>query len=276
MNANKSYQVLPFPTARKMVVEAGNLGVRRHIIHGFLEMDVTRARELIRRHKLITGESLSFTGYIVACLARAIEKNPSVQAYRNWRNQLILFEDVDVVTVIETEVGGVALPHIIRGANRRTFQEIHQEIRAVQANSAESAQKGIINLGSRAPAFLRRLFFWTIRRNPHWFQSFAGTAVVSSIGMFAQGGGWGVGFLPMHTLGLLIGGVAVKPGVVNGSIEIREVLDLTISFDHDIVDGAPAARFVKTLRDLIESAAIIDEEPIPILSESKSEVLLCE
>jgi pyruvate/2-oxoglutarate dehydrogenase complex dihydrolipoamide acyltransferase (E2) component len=72
------------------------------------------------------------------------------------------------------------------------------------------------------------------------------------VGMFGQGSGWGVGFLPLHTLGLTVGGLTEKPGVVAGQIAIREYLDLTISFDHDIVDGAPAARFAQKLKGLIE------------------------
>ena len=103
------------------------------------------------------------------------------------------------------------------------------------------------------PAVIRDLFYWVIRKNPPWFKEYAGTVVVTSVGMFGQGGGWGLGFLPMHTLGLTIGGIAEKPGVREGHIEIREYLNLTISFDHDIVDGAPAARFAQRLKELIES-----------------------
>ena len=90
-------------------------------------------------------------------------------------------------------------------------------------------------------------------QNPHWMKNFGGTVVITSVGMFARGGGWGIGFLPMHTLGLTLGGIAEKPGVVDGRIEIREYLDLTISVDHDIVDGAPMARFARELVSLIES-----------------------
>ena len=39
----------------------------------------------------------------------------------------------------------------------------------------------------------------------------------------------------------------------NGRIAIREYLSMTISFDHDIIDGAPAARFTQRLKELIES-----------------------
>jgi pyruvate/2-oxoglutarate dehydrogenase complex dihydrolipoamide acyltransferase (E2) component len=41
--------------------------------------------------------------------------------------------------------------------------------------------------------------------------------------------------------------------VLDGRITIRAYLCLTLSFDHDVIDGAPAARFVSRLRELIES-----------------------
>ena len=50
-----------------------------------------------------------------------------------------------------------------------------------------------------------------------------------------------------------MGGIALKPAVVGDQILPREILHLTIGFDHDVVDGAPAARFVRRLTELIES-----------------------
>ena len=58
---------------------------------------------------------------------------------------------------------------------------------------------------------------------------------------------------PPTTLMMTVGGISEKPGVVDGHIAIRDYLSLTISFDHDIIDGAPAARFTQRLKDLIES-----------------------
>jgi len=55
------------------------------------------------------------------------------------------------------------------------------------------------------------------------------------------------------TLTVTLGGIAEKPGVVDGRIEIREYLCMTISVDHDIIDSAPAARFTQRLKELIES-----------------------
>jgi pyruvate/2-oxoglutarate dehydrogenase complex dihydrolipoamide acyltransferase (E2) component len=252
-NKSNSYQVVPFPAARHVIVDAGRLASRRHIIHGLLELDVTRPREIMREHKAQTGESLSFTAFIVACLAQAIAANLAVQAYRTWRNQLVLFDDVDVATPIEVQTGTVAVPHVIRTANQKTFRQIHDEIRAIQAQPTDSAQTGgLVDLAPRVPALMRDVFYWALRQNPHWSKAIQGTVIVTAVGMFGRGSGWGIGFLPYHTLGLTLGGIGSKPGALNGRIEIREYLQLTISIDHDIVDGAPAARFAQQLKERIE------------------------
>ncbi|MEW5873084.1 MAG: 2-oxo acid dehydrogenase subunit E2 [Chloroflexota bacterium] len=254
------YQILPFPSDRNVIVDAGYLGIQRHVIYGLLEIDVTQARQLIRAAAEETGERLSFTAFLVASLARAIAANPRVQAYRDWRGRLVVFQDVDVVTLIESKAGAVAIPHILRAANRRGVHEISAEIRAVQSGSKKSAQSGgLVALASRVPRFVRMLFYWAMRKNPHWFKGMQGTTILTSVGMFGKGSGWGLTFLPYHNLGLTVGGIAQKPGVHNGEIAIREYLNLTIAFDHDFVDGAPAARFARSLIDLIESAAVLSE-----------------
>jgi pyruvate/2-oxoglutarate dehydrogenase complex dihydrolipoamide acyltransferase (E2) component len=251
-----NYIVEKFPAARQLIVEAGRMGSRRPLIHGLLEIDVTQARTVLRDHKARTGESLSFTAFIVKCLAQAIEHDRRVQAYRNWCNRLIIFDDVDVVTLIEAEHGGVAIPHIIRAANAKSFRAIHAEIRAVQTQPARSEQRSspLMRLAPHVPSFFRRVFYWLLLKSPQRLKRYSGTCLVTAVGMFGQGSGWGFGFLPMHTLGLTVGGIASKPGVIEGRIEVREYLDLTITFDHDIVDGAPAARFAQRLKELLESS----------------------
>jgi chloramphenicol O-acetyltransferase len=71
------------------------------MIHRLIEADVTLPRQVIREHKAEAGETLSFTGFIIYCLARAIGANKHLQAYRDWRNRLVTFDDVDVTTMIE-------------------------------------------------------------------------------------------------------------------------------------------------------------------------------
>jgi pyruvate/2-oxoglutarate dehydrogenase complex dihydrolipoamide acyltransferase (E2) component len=251
------YDILPFPSDRKVILDAGRLASRRHIVHGLLEVDVTTARALLRGAKA-RGEDLSFTAFLVACFARAIAGAPAVQAYRDWRGRLVVFRDVDVATPVEAVAGATAIPHIVRSASCRTVAEISAEIRLIQARPESSAQKGgLAALGARAPWLARQAFYWAIRRNPHWFKRVADTAIVTSVGMFGRGSGWGIGFLPLHTLGLTVGGISEQPRVLASQIVSREALNLTLSFDHDIVDGAPAARFANTLQELIESAAVL-------------------
>lgn len=76
--------------------------------------------------------------------------------------------------------------------------------------------------------------------------------------MFAAGGGWGVPLTPT-TLMVTVGGIARRPVVVGDDVETREYLSLTVTVDHDIVDGAPAARYAARLCELIEQAAGLAE-----------------
>jgi pyruvate/2-oxoglutarate dehydrogenase complex dihydrolipoamide acyltransferase (E2) component len=71
--------------------------------------------------------------------------------------------------------------------------------------------------------------------------------------MFGKGAGWGIPPATPPSLWITVGGISEKPGVLDGQIAIREYLSLTISFDHNIIDGAPAARFTKRFKELIEN-----------------------
>lgn len=259
----ESFEVRPFPRARHDIVDALEVGVRRHMVHALLELDVTDARRRVRAHEVGPGERLSFTAFLVASLARAIDADRRLHACRDWRGRLVLFDEVDVVTLIEAEVDGVAIPHVLRAANRRSVLELHEEIRGVQARPATSAQRSgaLARLSAFTPGVLRRLFLRALRRSPRWLKRTAGTTLVTSVGMFGMGAGWAVGIVPLHTLCLTVGGVTVKPGIVDGRVEPRELLAVTASIDHDIVDGAPAARFARRLREIVEGAEVLREGP---------------
>ena len=255
----REFDLSRFPPEREIVVDAGYLASGRHIIYALLEVDVSAARLAIDEFSNATGKKISFTAFIVSSFARAVESNPQVHRFLDWRRRLVTFHDVDVVTMIEPKVGAVAIPHIIRAANRKTVLQISDEIRAVQADPGSSGQAGsLTSIAPKLPRFVRLLFFRILKLDPTRFKQVAGTVVVTSVGMFGKGGGWGIGFLPTHNLGITVGGISQKPGVRDGEILIRDVLNLTISFDHDIIDGAPAARFSNALAEIIESGAVLE------------------
>jgi 2-oxoacid dehydrogenase/acyltransferase catalytic subunit len=59
--------------------------------------------------------------------------------------------------------------------------------------------------------------------------------------MFADGAGLGITPLTLMSLEVIVGGMSQRPRVINGQVTTRDVLDLTLAIDHNVVDGAPAA-----------------------------------
>jgi pyruvate/2-oxoglutarate dehydrogenase complex dihydrolipoamide acyltransferase (E2) component len=253
---HNDYELVPFPKIRRGLAIMYPSVKCKPMVHGLMEVDVTEVRRYLREHKVKTGEPLSFTAYIITCLAQAIDENKFLHAYRKGRKRLVLFGNVDVATAIERDMSGQKQPivYISRGANKQTFLEIHHEIRAAQVEQAKKAWegwgdfKGFLFL----PIAFFRFFWWMRRTYPQVQKKYGGTVGISAVGMFGKGGGWGIP-INDHTIDLTLGGIAEKPGVVDGQIAIREYLSMTLSFNHDLIDGAPAARFATRLKDPIES-----------------------
>jgi len=261
-DSREEYTIETIPKMRRFALDAGYLGRRRHIVHGLIEVDVTEARKHIKEYETKTGEKLSFTAFVIFCLSKAIEKNPHMHAYRNWRNQLVIFEDVNINSMVEIERDGkkIPIPHIFKAENRKSYVDIHNEIRSTQKNPRQTVESNFMEWFLVLPAFIRRMFYWVVMRIPHLLRNYSSSVMVTAVGMFGQGGGWGI-TMPNFTLTVTVGGIAKKPGVVEDRIEIREYLDMTISIDHDVVDGAPMVRFVNHFRELIESGYGLIEAP---------------
>ncbi len=247
------HTVQPYPRTRLLMVDGGRMGRQKHTIHGLVEFDITQAREKIRRYRAQTGEALSFSTFFLACLGKAIDQDKQMHAYRNWHNQLIIYDEVDVNMLFEVEVDGqkTIRPHILRGVNHKSLSQLQEEIRIFQNEHQSSQESKFIDWFVRLPGFIRRLFLWTLFKNPKFIKDYYGTVLVSSVGMVGAGSGWGIP-VPNHSLQLTLGGMGEKPGVNQHRIEVREYLSVTVSFDHDVIDGAPAARFTQRLKKMIE------------------------
>lgn len=263
------YQIVTFPPERRFIANLLSLTwANKHCMYGLLEVDVTAAKRFIEEHHARSGERLSFTGYLVLCLARAVAENKSLQAYRKGRKQLVVFDDVSVGIMVERKLGAqhVLMGEVIRAANHKTYREIHQQIRAAQSSqpvqggrAAALFQSALLlpwPLSSLAGMMLRTV----LRHDPTLGVAIAGTVGISAVGMFGEGqGGWGIA-PTMHPLDLVVGSTAWKPVIIDGRIEPRELLNLTLVFDHDVIDGAPAARFARRLVELIEGGYGLGEE----------------
>ncbi len=250
----EKYKVVPFPKARQPIIDALRQAKNRSVIHALVEVDITDARKWVREYRRKAGEPLSFTAFLVFCLARSIDENQVVHAYRKG-GKLIIFDEVDVAVQIERDImeeGKIPIyPHVIKASNRKTLKEIHYEITtAKEEDSARIARW--TNRYWYLPGFVRSLLWRMWLGSPYWRKRLTGTVGLSAVGMFGRGAGWGIP-ISTYTLSITTGGVSEKPGVFKGQIEVREYLSITASFDHDIVDGAPAARFIQKFKELIES-----------------------
>ncbi len=247
------YQLVPYPKLRRTMAVAERSFQHKPMIHGLIEVDVTRAREFLREHKAKTGESLSFTAFIIACVGKAVDEHKAVQAYRKGRKHLVVFDDVDVATTIERDMAGQKVPliSVIRAANHKTFREIHREIRADQVQDVAKVFAGFKAFELLPTVLSTKFLWWLLRRYPQLHKQVGGTVMLTAVGMYGKGSGWGIP-VTEPTLSITLGGISEKPGIVDGQITIREYLCMTLSFDHSIVDGAPAARFTERLKELIE------------------------
>jgi hypothetical protein len=257
----RSYRVVDLAAERRAWLNILDLPGPKHCMYGLLEVDVTVARQFIAEHKARTGESLSFTGYLTFCLAHAVDEDKAVQAYLKGHKQLVIFDDVDVGLMVERKVGEkrALMGYVIRSANHKTYSEIHHEIRLVQSEPVPPGRgmptwfRSAMLLPWPLSGLFKTLLSIVVRRDPTIPVSMAGTVGVTAVGMFGKGhSGWGL-YTTAHSLELVVGSTSWKPAVVDGRVEPREILCLTVAFDHDIVDGAPAARFVRRLVELIES-----------------------
>lgn len=177
----ESYEVRPFPKIRRAYVDVLREGRRRHIIHGLVEVDVGKARELIAAQQ---KDRVSFTGFITACVARAVDEDRMLHAHRWGRSKLVLFDDVDVNMQLEQvrpDGTGIVQSRIIRAANRKTVREITAEIRQAQQVSEVDRRRyrGTMWLVS-LPRVVRGLVWRLMMARPWWTKRFGGAQLLGA------------------------------------------------------------------------------------------------
>lgn len=248
-------QVAPFPSSRRAVTAAVRAGRRIVPMHGLLDVDVTDARRLLARH----DPPLSMTAFVVAAVARAVAAHPEVHAYRDWRGRLVQHRHVDVQTLVEvpTRQGPFGLVHVVRDADIRDVGAVSAELRAIKAEPFASSSGRLLErlapLAGRVPGVFPALY--AVMSRSVRAHELAGTVQVTAVGRFAGGGGFALAPPTLASTLIVVGGSGRRPRVVDGEIMARDVLDLTVTVDHNVVDGAPATRFGADLRRRMEHPA---------------------
>jgi pyruvate/2-oxoglutarate dehydrogenase complex dihydrolipoamide acyltransferase (E2) component len=253
-------RVEPLPLRRRATVDYMRVAGGRSDVFGLVEADVTDSRRRLREHREDSGEDLSFTAFLSTCLAATVREFPSTNAYRDWRGRVHTFADVDVNVLVETdtEAGAVGVPTVIRAVDDRSVRSVHDAIRRAQDAEAPQELSWVVRLALRLPGVLRRAVWRLPQWLPRRWTALAGTVAVTSVGMFGERGGWAISPTG-YTLQVAVGGIAEKPGYVDGDLEPRELLALTLTVDHDLVDGAEAARFADRFVSRLEDGYGLDD-----------------
>jgi pyruvate/2-oxoglutarate dehydrogenase complex dihydrolipoamide acyltransferase (E2) component len=236
-----------------MVAASAAVTARKNTIHSLAQVDITEPRRLLKAHFEKTGEKLSFTAYIVYCLAQVIKEHPQLNSFIR-RNRLVTLDDVTISVLVEREFEGEKIPEpvSIRAAQDLTLRRISDRVRTAQKDNSGSIGR-ISGMGwiRFIPGFLLKTFVRLSDRNIKLAKRY-GKVAVTAVGMFSREPVW---FIPhgSGTVLITVGSIEHRKVFINDTHETREFLCLTASFDHDIVDGAPAARFMNQFLETLKT-----------------------
>jgi len=266
------YRTLVFPRTRIATLDALEQGRKKHHIKALLELDVTNSRAAIKHYRSRTGDKLSFTAWLLKTISRTIEDFQATHAYLLSKRKVMIFDDIDISITVERVYDGqpVPLPYVVRKSDQKTFVDIHDEIQRVKTQ--EISHEDIV-LGERKnrwaadlyyflPGFLRRAVWRFILGHPRIANKNMGSVMLTSIGMMGRVNGWFI-HTSIHPISFGVGSVVPKPWVVDGAVVIREILNMTVLIDHDVMDGAPMARFIARLSKNIGSALGLEDDATP-------------
>lgn len=252
------YKTITFPKSRLATVDVGRYAANMHAMLGLVEVDVTQARRVLRRMRR-DGSGVSFTAWFMKTVADCVAKNPEAHAVRLRGRRLLIFDDVDIAIPVEKTVDGAVapLPVLIKGANVKTLQQIDRELTDAMRVPVSTENEYILSehgfagivlrlyyaLPQRVRVAIWRLYFGNAFRS----RRHTGTVTVTTVNGVGRTPGWVLPTRSIHGLTFALGTISAKPWVHDGHVVPREILNLTVLFDHDVIDGAPARRFILDL-----------------------------
>jgi len=194
------------------------------------EVDATELVHL--REQLVedlTDEDVrpTYTDLLISLVARCLRRHPALNARRDGAN-IIVDEQVHIATAVDTERG--LLAPVIRDADRKELLELTRE-RAELVRRATD--------GNTTPE-----------------QLIGGTFTVTNLGAVGIDAFTPIINLPQVAI-LGVGRIRPAPAIHEGELCIRNLMHLSLTFDHCVVDGAPAAHFLQDLAELIEEPSLI-------------------
>lgn len=248
------FKIKKFPKSRLATIDVTEIGKNKHHIVGLIEIDVTNCREKIKKYK-IEKAKISFTAWLMKAISITIKEYEDVASYLKGKRNNIIFNDIDISIIIEKILDGhkIPIPLIVHKVNEKSIESISLEIEDAKNKPLTQVDIVLQKKSSKLemiyyylPGILRKLFWNYLLKTPNFAFKKMGNVAFTSIGMMGNINGW---FIPIsiHPICFGIGSIVKKPIVIDDEIQIREMLCLSILFDHDVIDGANMARFIRDL-----------------------------
>ncbi len=220
-------KIEPLTSMRKAIAEAMVMS-KSKAPHYYLTIEVDMSEAVKLREKLIpkiekeAGVKLSFSHLLIKAVASSLRE--FLQINSTWTDTGIRrFDEINIGIAVGLEEG-LIVP-VLRNADKLNLSDIARNSDDLVARAKERKLKADEYSG--------------------------GTFTISNLGMFGV-----ENFIPVINppeSGILgVGAIMKKPAVVNGKVEVRAIMKLTLSADHRVVDGTVAAQFLQRIKELLE------------------------
>lgn len=200
------------------------------IPHIYVRQEIDAASLFEAREQLKNGNlKVSFNDFVVRACALALREHPNSNSGFDSANQsIVLFKTIDISIAVSVE-GGLITP-IIRHADYKNLGEIAVEVKELAARARAGKLK------------------------PEEYKG--GSFTISNMGMFGVTDFCAIINPPQSAI-LAVGGIDDVPRVKNNMVVAGKRMNLVLSADHRVIDGAEAAKFIKTVQKFLENPALL-------------------
>ncbi|MBX2874843.1 MAG: pyruvate dehydrogenase complex dihydrolipoamide acetyltransferase [Saprospiraceae bacterium] len=218
-----NYEDTPVSQMRKTI--ARRLGESKFTApHFYLTIDINmdKAVQLRKRLKEVSPAKVSFNDLVIKAAAAALREHPAINS--SWLGDAIrTHQDIHIGVAVAVP-DGLLVP-VIRYANMKTLSQINSEVRHLAGKAKDKKLQ---------PAEMQ-----------------GNTFTISNLGMFGIEEFTAI-INPPDACILAVGTIVQKPIVKDGQIVVGNMMKVTLSCDHRVVDGATGAQFLQTFQEILE------------------------
>jgi pyruvate dehydrogenase E2 component (dihydrolipoamide acetyltransferase) len=224
-----SYEEIELSPMRKVIAQRLQQA-KSFIPHIYVRQEVDAAALFEAREQLKSGNlKITFNDFVLRASALALREHPEINSGFNSTNQSIIrFKTIDISIAVTVE-GGIITP-IVRHADYKNLGELSVEVKELATRA---------KLGKLKPEEYK-----------------GGSFTISNMGMYGVSDFAAIINPPQAAI-LAIGGIEECPRVKNGQVIVGKRMNLVLSADHRVIDGAEAAKFIKTVQKYLENPALL-------------------